>query len=115
VGESVERKHVFRSDFHHLTAARRDTVEDDDMYRVVFFTIGVLILLLIDVASVYVAATSGSVLLSLLLAIPGMGLILSLVAVRFDPRGRPSRKWPHRGATRVGYNPWIGGGIDEDR
>jgi hypothetical protein len=85
------------------------------MYRAVFFMIGVLVLLLIDVAAVYVAATSGSVLLSLLLAIPGIGLIWALAAVRFDPQGRPSRKWPHRGATRVGYNPWIGGGIDEDR
>jgi hypothetical protein len=85
------------------------------MYRAVFFMIGVLILLLIDLAAVYVAAASGSVLLSLLLAIPGIGLIWALVAVRFDARGRPSRKWPHRGATRVGYNPWIGGGIDEDQ
>jgi hypothetical protein len=85
------------------------------MYRAMFFTIGVLILLLIDVAAVYVAAASGSMLLSLLLAIPGIGLIWALFAVRFDSRGRPSRKWPHRGATRVGYNPWIGGGIDEDQ
>jgi hypothetical protein len=83
------------------------------MYRVVFFTIGTLIL--IDVAAVYIAAANGSLLLSLLLAIPGMGIIWALVAVRFDPGGRPSRKWPHRGATRVGYNPWIGSGIDEDK
>ena len=85
------------------------------MYRVVFFTISVLILLSIDAAAVYVAATSGAVPLSLLLAVPGIGLIWALVAVRFDPRGRPARKWPHRGATRVGYNPWMGGGIDEDQ
>lgn len=85
------------------------------MYRAVFFTMGVLVLLLIDLAAVYIAATSGSVLLSVACAVPGMGLIWALIAVRFDPRGRPSRKWPHRGATRVGYNPWIGGGIDEDQ
>jgi hypothetical protein len=85
------------------------------MNRVVFFTISVLILLLVDVAAVYVAATSGAVLLALLLAVPGIGLIWALAAVRFDQRGRPTRKWPHRGATRVGYNPWIGGGIDEDK
>jgi hypothetical protein len=84
------------------------------MYRAVFFTISMLVLLLIDVAAVYVAATSGAVLLSIPLAVPGMGLIWALAAVRFDPPGRPTRKWPHRGATRVGYNPWIGGGIDED-
>jgi hypothetical protein len=85
------------------------------MYRVVLFTISVLVLVLIDLAAVYVAATSGAVLLSILLAVPGAGLIWALVAVRFDPRGRPSRRWPHRGATRVGYDPWMGGGIDEDR
>lgn len=85
------------------------------MYRVVVFTISMLILLLIDVAAVYVAATSGAVLVSLLVAVPGIGLTWALVAVRFDARGRPSRKWPHRGATRVGYNPWVGGGIDEDQ
>lgn len=111
----MERRLALPGVFQHLTSARRETEQDDVMYRVVFFTISMLVLLLIDVAAVYVAAASGAVLLSVLLAIPGIGLIWALVAVRFDPRGRPSRRWPHRGATRVGYNPWIGGGIDEDR
>lgn len=85
------------------------------MYRVVAFTIGTLVLLLIDAAAVYVAATSGSVLLALLLCIPGIVLFWALFAVRFDTQQRPHRRWPHRGATRVGYNPWMGGGVDDDR
>jgi hypothetical protein len=85
------------------------------MNRVVLFAIGMLMLLLIDVAAVFVAATSGAIVVALLLCIPGIGFIVALVAARFDPRARRPRGRPHRGATRVGYNPWLGGGIDDDR
>ena len=85
------------------------------MYRVVLFTMTMLILLLIDVAGVYVAATGGALLVAVLLCIPGAVIVWALVGVRFDVRPRRPRRWPRRGATRVGYNPWVGGGIDEDR
>jgi hypothetical protein len=85
------------------------------MYRVVAFAISGMILLVIDVAAVYIAASNSALLLALLLCLPGLAVIWALLAVRFDARRRPYWRWPHRGATRVGYNPWIGGGIDEDR
>jgi hypothetical protein len=85
------------------------------MNRVVLFTMTMLILLLIDVAGVYVAATGRSVLVAILLCIPGVVLVWAILGVRFDVRPPRPRRWPHRGATRVGYNPWLGGGIDEDR
>jgi hypothetical protein len=101
--------------FRAFPARRSAKADDHRMYRVVAFTIGTLVLLLIDAAAVYVAATSGSVLLALLLCIPGIVLFWALFAVRFDTQQRPHRRWPHRGATRVGYNPWMGGGVDDDR
>ena len=85
------------------------------MNRVVLFSMTMLLLLLIDVAGMYVAATGGAWLIATLLVIPGAALVWALIGVRFDVRPRRPRRWPHRGATRVGYNPWIGGGIDEDR
>jgi hypothetical protein len=85
------------------------------MYRVVGFAIGGVTLLVVDVAAVYVATSSSALLLALLLCLPGLVLVWALLAVRFDVRRRPYWRWPHRGATRVGYNPWIGGGIDEDQ
>jgi hypothetical protein len=85
------------------------------MNRVILFTMTTLILLLIDAAGVLIAATNRAPLISVLLCIPGAAIIWALVGVRFDVRPRRPRRWPHRGATRVGYNPWVGGGIDEDR
>ncbi len=85
------------------------------MNRVVLFSMTMLLLLLIDVAGMYVAATAGAWLIATLLVIPGAALVWALIGVRFDVRPRRPRRWPHRGATRVGYNPWTGGGIDEDR
>jgi hypothetical protein len=94
---------------------RLETADDGRMYRVVAFAIGGMVLLVVDVAAVYVAASSSALPLALLLCLPGLVLIWALLAVGFDVRRRPYWRWPHRGATRVGYNPWIGGGVDEDK
>ncbi len=75
------------------------------------FTIAALFLLLIDAAAVYAAATGGSPLIALLLCIPGLVIMVAMVSIRFDARRRRKRRWPHRGATRDEYNPWIGGGL----
>jgi hypothetical protein len=61
------------------------------MYRVVFFTISMLILLLVDVAAVYVAATSGAVLLALLLAVPGVDLGGRRIIKKKNKRMLPGR------------------------
>ena len=81
------------------------------VYRAVLFTVVALFLLLVDAAAVYATATGGSLVLALLLGIPGLAIIVAMFVVRFDPRRRSKRQWPHRGATRDDYNPWIGGGL----
>jgi hypothetical protein len=53
------------------------------MYRVVAFAIGGMILLVVDVAAVYVAVSSSALLLALLLCLPGLVLVWALLAVRF--------------------------------
>jgi hypothetical protein len=80
------------------------------MYRVVLFTIVVLILLLLDALAIGLAATAGSPLLAVLFCIVAALLVWSMFAVRFGARHKP-RRWPHRGATRDEYNPWLGGGV----
>jgi hypothetical protein len=81
------------------------------VYRAVLFALVALILLLVDAAAVYATASGGALVLALLLCIPGLAIIVWMVLVRFDPRSRSKRTWPHRGATRDEYNPWIGGGL----
>ena len=81
------------------------------VYRAVLFTIVVLFLLLVDAAAVYASATGGSLILALLLCIPGLAIIVAMFLVRFDARRRSKQRWPHRGATRDEYNPWTGGGL----
>jgi len=81
------------------------------VYRAVLFTVVALFLLFVDAAAVYAAATGGSFVLALLLCIPGVAIILAMFLVRFGTRRRRKRRWPHRGATRDEYNPWIGGGL----
>jgi hypothetical protein len=80
------------------------------MYRVVLFTIVVLMLLLLDALAIGLAAASGSLLLTILFCIVAVLLVWSMFAVRFRA-GHRRRRWPHRGATRDEYNPWLGGGI----
>ncbi len=75
------------------------------------FTIGALFLLLVDAAAVYAAASGGSPLIAGLLCVPGLAIIVAMITVRFDTRRPRRRRWPHRGATRDDYNPWIGGGL----
>jgi hypothetical protein len=77
----------------------------------VLFTIVALFLLLVDAAAVYATATGGALVLSLLLCIPGLAIIVAMFLMRFDAQRRSKRRWPHRGATRDDYNPWIGGGL----
>jgi len=88
---------------------------DDAVYRAVLFTIGALFLLLVDAAAVYAAGTGGSPLLAGLLCVPGLAIIVAMITVRFGARRSRRRRWPHRGATRDDYNPWIGGGLGPRR
>jgi hypothetical protein len=85
------------------------------VYRAVLLTIVALFLLLVDAAAVYATATGGSLFLALLVGIPGLAIIVAMLLVRFDARRRSKRRWPHRGATRDEYNPWIGGGLGPRR
>ena len=80
------------------------------MYRAVLFTLSVLLLLIIDVLGIGLAVTGGSTALACVFAVVAALLIWAMFAVRFDSRRR-RRRWPHRGATRDDYNPWIGGGL----
>ena len=75
------------------------------------FTVVALFLLLVDAAAAYATASGGSLALALLLCVPGLAIVVGMFLVRFDPRRRSKRRWPHRGATRDEYNPWIGGGL----
>jgi len=81
------------------------------MYRAVLFTVSVLFLLLVDMLGIGLAVTGGSMLLACVFGIVAALLIWAMFAVRFDSRRRRRRRWPHRGATRDDYNPWIGGGL----
>jgi hypothetical protein len=80
------------------------------MYRAVLFTLVVLMLLVLDTLGIGLAVMGGSPLLAILFGIVAVLLVWSLFAVRFRA-GHRHRRWPHRGATRDEYNPWIGGGL----